>query len=635
MNQERFDELTKVLAAGKISRGRALKMLGAALVGAVLASGRGAALADTQCKPLLKKCNKNAQCCSGNCIENPQGSGKVCGCAAGQTLCPGNNSCIQDCPPGEALDPTTCRCTQCQNASDCPTPDNECQRATCTNGLCGVEHVPDGTSCDDLNPCTTNDVCTAGVCAGTLREGCLRCQADPDCAEVPVDQCHRAVCGAQGFCVVENRPDGTNCDDGNPCTEGDVCTVGVCAGTQIGDCVRCQNDGDCSGIGVDDQCREAVCTQAGVCVIQDKADGTPCNDAHACTENDVCIAGVCGGCVTVDNSNPEAPPTPCDDPCAPQAVYEQAKQDFYYAALLDYLTNEGFALDRGPILVVFQQDGSMLLSSTFLNPTRPDEAAGLHYYLETTGDAVALALVVDEQQQTLLYTLAVADDGQVQQVTTSSPPSQTSQGSTVSITAEPCDPEKVFLCRQDAARKAAIRTLGSCGPLCWAGGVANPACAFCLVVQMALYWEDLQICLRPPNACSEGVCCGGICCTEGETCCHNICVDTNSDPENCGGCNIVCGHCEKCHEESCVPTGEPCGDSCCNAGETCCDGQCLEACPCPPDWTPCGSGTASTCCPSGWPCCAVPGFATCCSPGGTCCGPRFGCVPAPLPCPPG
>jgi len=251
-----FDELAKGLASGTISRGRALKMLGAALVGAVLASGRGAALADTQCKPLRKKCNNNAQCCSSNCIEDPQGSGKVCGCAAGQTLCPGNNSCVQNCPPGEALDPSTCRCNQCQNASECPTPDNECQRATCTNGLCGVENVPDGTSCDDLNPCTTNDVCAAGVCAGTLTEGCVRCQGDPDCESVPVDLCHRAICGAGGFCVVENRPDGTTCDDNNACTENDVCTGGVCAGTPVAGCVPCQTTTECPA---DQQCQDGRC----------------------------------------------------------------------------------------------------------------------------------------------------------------------------------------------------------------------------------------------------------------------------------------------------------------------------------------------------------------------------------------
>jgi hypothetical protein len=631
MNQERFDELTKVLAAGKYSRGKALKMLGAALVGAVLASGRGAALADTQCKPLLKKCNKNAQCCSGNCIENPQGSGKVCGCAAGQTLCPANNSCIQDCSPGEALDPTTCRCTQCQNASDCPTPDNECQRATCTNGVCGVENVPNGTSCDDLNSCTTNDMCAAGVCAGTLREGCLRCQADPDCAEVPVDQCHQAVCGTQGFCIVENRPDGTNCDDGNPCTEGDVCTAGVCAGTQIGDCVQCQNDGDCSGIGVDNQCHEAVCAQAGVCVTQNRADGTPCNDAHACTENEVCIAGVCGGCVTVDNSNPESPPSPCEDPCASQAVSDEANQDFYYAALLDYLTNEGFALDRGPHLVVFQEDGSMLLSSTFLNPTRPDEAAALHYYVPATGDAATLALVVDEQQQTLLYTLAVDDDGQVQQVTSSSPASQTSQGSTVSITAKACDPAQLFACRQTAAWKAAVRVTASCGWLCWAGGIVNPLCAICLLGNLEIYRLELLACFQA-HACSEGPCCGGICCegftTEGLelSCCSDECVDTGINPLHCGGCGIECGECAECEQEHCFSLGTPCGNTCCNDDETCCDGQCLAACPCPPTWRNCGTATTPICVPT----CSTPaqdgrtGFEHC-SPI-TCCDRSCGCL---------
>lgn len=66
-----FDQLAMGLADGTLSRRKALRILGGALVGAVLASGRGAALADTRCKPLLKKCNNNTQCCSGNCIENP------------------------------------------------------------------------------------------------------------------------------------------------------------------------------------------------------------------------------------------------------------------------------------------------------------------------------------------------------------------------------------------------------------------------------------------------------------------------------------------------------------------------------------------------------------------------------------
>lgn len=53
--------------------------------------------------------------------------------------------------------------------------------------------APDGATCDDANPCTKNDTCSAGACAGI---------AD----------------------------DGAACDDRNPCTDGDQCQAGNCAG---------------------------------------------------------------------------------------------------------------------------------------------------------------------------------------------------------------------------------------------------------------------------------------------------------------------------------------------------------------------------------------------------------------------
>jgi cysteine-rich repeat protein len=56
----------------------------------------------------------------------------------------------------------------------------------------------DGTTCDDANPCTTNDFCTDGVCAGEAIEG--------------------------------------PCDDGDSCTTSDACVAGVCTGrTGCGD----------------------------------------------------------------------------------------------------------------------------------------------------------------------------------------------------------------------------------------------------------------------------------------------------------------------------------------------------------------------------------------------------------------
>jgi hypothetical protein len=92
-----FDELAKGLATGTISRGRALRMLGATLAGAAFASIPGAAWA-AKCKPLLQKCMANRQCCSKNCIKNPRGRGRICGCLTGQTLCPASNSCVPNCP---------------------------------------------------------------------------------------------------------------------------------------------------------------------------------------------------------------------------------------------------------------------------------------------------------------------------------------------------------------------------------------------------------------------------------------------------------------------------------------------------------------------------------------------------------
>ncbi len=53
--------------------------------------------------------------------------------------------------------------------------------------------MPEGGRCDDANPCTTGDVCLAGVCSGA-------------------------------------PSDGASCSDGNPCTQADTCQGGICIG---------------------------------------------------------------------------------------------------------------------------------------------------------------------------------------------------------------------------------------------------------------------------------------------------------------------------------------------------------------------------------------------------------------------
>ncbi|MEA2697524.1 MAG: hypothetical protein QOI66_1795, partial [Myxococcales bacterium] len=122
------------------------------------------------------------------------------------------------------------------------------------------------------------------------------------------DQCHDGgVCNPQtGACRRANKSDGTACSDNNACTQTDVCQAGVCVG---GNAVVCA---------AADQCREAsVCDpQTGGCAQANKSDGTSCNDDNACTQTDVCQAGVCVGGNTVAC----APPDQCHEAgvCDPQ-----------------------------------------------------------------------------------------------------------------------------------------------------------------------------------------------------------------------------------------------------------------------------------------------------------------------------
>ena len=213
-----FDELAIGLSNGTLSRGKALRLMGAALVGGALASIPGIAWAKP--KPEGAKCKRNKQCASGQCVDDVCGGGEPCGGCRADCDCvvdrvSGEQACVVSCAACPCQLVTDCndcftgavcfgegpefscarRCTsQCQSACECPTPDNQCQRATCTNGVCGVENVPDGTSCNDVNACTI-DVCTAGVCVSTAIECCGDpCTTDDDC-------CDGATCSRGGICT--------------------------------------------------------------------------------------------------------------------------------------------------------------------------------------------------------------------------------------------------------------------------------------------------------------------------------------------------------------------------------------------------------------------------------------------------
>jgi hypothetical protein len=107
-----FDELARGLASGSISRGKALKLMGAALVGGALSSLGigGVAAAAPRCKPTGRKCKNDTQCCSLNCDSSgfclPSTGGPVnvdCTCVdratgAASTFPLG---CLSECPESE------------------------------------------------------------------------------------------------------------------------------------------------------------------------------------------------------------------------------------------------------------------------------------------------------------------------------------------------------------------------------------------------------------------------------------------------------------------------------------------------------------------------------------------------------
>lgn len=69
-----FDELAKGLASGTVSRGKALRMVGGALLGAALASVPGVALADDDCS----QCPEGTTCVTGGAFSTLFGCGVAC-----------------------------------------------------------------------------------------------------------------------------------------------------------------------------------------------------------------------------------------------------------------------------------------------------------------------------------------------------------------------------------------------------------------------------------------------------------------------------------------------------------------------------------------------------------------------------
>ncbi|MBZ5640113.1 MAG: CotH kinase family protein [Acidobacteriia bacterium] len=103
---------------------------------------------------------------------------------------------------------------------------NPCTDDACVGSRC--QNTPNAAACDDGDPYTTNDACANRVCRGEAAAG--SCVSDCDCDDGST--CTTDSCVSRG-CVNSLAPEGTRCDDANPCTVADACAAGVCQGAPM------------------------------------------------------------------------------------------------------------------------------------------------------------------------------------------------------------------------------------------------------------------------------------------------------------------------------------------------------------------------------------------------------------------
>ncbi len=175
------------------------------------------------------------------------------------------------------------RCTPAE-AESCDD-DDPCTTDECVIGV-GCVRTPYEGACDDGDSCTSGEMCVAGECTAGETVSCL-----DDGNSCTVEQCDDAL-----GCVRTNLANRSRCEDGNPCTVDDLCMEGQC---RSGAVISCDDHNPCT---VDSCGSDGACLNAPV-------DGGPgsCEDGNACSIGDRCEAGECVagvGPTCLDDGNP-------------------------------------------------------------------------------------------------------------------------------------------------------------------------------------------------------------------------------------------------------------------------------------------------------------------------------------------
>jgi hypothetical protein len=193
-----FDDLARGLADGSLTRGKALRLMGAAVVGGTLGSLGigGVAEADNECKPTGKKCNKNAQCCSGICRGTCQ--------AQTTTTTPTTSTSTSTTSTSTSTTSTSTTTDMCIPSGSDPgnacTADTQCCSDICysppfaASGLCNDCHIR-GNFCKRNHECCSGLICDDGICNTCHSAGELCTDGVPCCGSPYL------ICGGTGRCI--------------------------------------------------------------------------------------------------------------------------------------------------------------------------------------------------------------------------------------------------------------------------------------------------------------------------------------------------------------------------------------------------------------------------------------------------
>jgi hypothetical protein len=211
-----FDDLAKGLASGTLSRGKALRLLGGALVGATLASLPGVAWASTggnsacahYCNEVFPPGRERGRCKS----QGTKGRGPCYSCTPG--IGPGPHFTPQ-CGPNEEFDPEAC----------------ECEAAGCTgefyegyNPECKANEFFNTTTCTCEPTICPEVMC----CCNCFREReVIGCTTEFTTPEQCINYCRELGAGGAGLNCLPNEfnpnsqvfcgPDNTGCTGPIPC----------------------------------------------------------------------------------------------------------------------------------------------------------------------------------------------------------------------------------------------------------------------------------------------------------------------------------------------------------------------------------------------------------------------------------